>query len=75
MCPATCPGQKPAGSKAAWDLPRIQAGSRFLAERVGPIELPAELGKSEVIGWAATSLFFKEFRIHRAVDTEKNVLV
>ena len=56
-------------------MPRIQAGSRFLAERVGPIELPAELGKSEVIGWAATSLFFKEFRIHRAVDTEKNVLV
>ena len=42
---------------------------------VGPIEVPAGLGKSEVIGWAATSLFFKEFRIHRAVDTEKNVLV
>ena len=51
--------------------------SRFsiACRAVGPIEVPAGLGKSEVIGFASASLFFKEFRIHRAVDTEKNVLV
>ncbi len=51
--------------------------SRFsiACRAVGPIEVPAGLGRSEVIGFASASLFFKEFRIHRAVDTEKNVLV
>ena len=51
--------------------------SRFsiACRAVGPIEVPAGLPKSEVIGFAAASLFFKAFRIHRAVDPEKNVLV
>lgn len=51
--------------------------SRFsiACRAVGPIEVPAGLPKSEVIGFAAASLFFKTFRIHRAVDPEKNVLV
>ena len=51
--------------------------SRFsLACRaVGPIEIPAKLPKSERIGFASASLFFKTFTIHRAVDPEKNVLV
>ena len=31
--------------------------------------------KSEVIAFASASLFFKTFQIHRAVDTEKKVLV
>jgi CreA protein len=42
---------------------------------VGPITIPTGLKKSEVIGFATASLFFKTFEIHRAVDAEKNVLV
>jgi CreA protein len=51
--------------------------SRFsvACRAVGPIELPAALPKSEVIGFASASLFFKTFQIHRAVDAEKKVLV
>jgi len=51
--------------------------SRFsiACRAVGPISMPPGLPKSEVIGFASASLFFKAFRIHRAVDAEKNVLV
>lgn len=51
--------------------------SRFsiACRAVGPITVPDRLPKSEVIGFASASLFFKAFRIHRAVDAEKNVLV
>ena len=51
--------------------------SRFsvACRAVGPIDLPAALPKSEVIGFASASLFFKTFQIHRAVDAEKKVLV
>jgi CreA protein len=51
--------------------------SRFsiACRAVGPISVPAGLPKSEVIGFASASLFFKTFRIYRAVDPEKNVLV
>ena len=51
--------------------------SRFsiACRAVGPITMPPRLPKSEVIGFASASLFFKASRIHRAMDTEKNVLV
>jgi CreA protein len=51
--------------------------SRFsiACRAVGPITIPAGLPKSDLIGWASASLFFKSFRIYRAVDAEKNVLV
>jgi CreA protein len=51
--------------------------SRFsiACRAVGPIAVPPGLPKSEVIAFASASLFFKTFQIHRAVDTEKNVLV
>jgi CreA protein len=51
--------------------------SRFsiACRSVGPFEIPDRLPKSEVIGFASASLFFKSFRIHRALDAEKNVLV
>jgi CreA protein len=51
--------------------------SRFsiACRAVGPIEIPTDLPKRESIGFASASLFFKTFRIHRAVDAEKNVLV
>ena len=51
--------------------------SRFsLACRaVGPVTMPAKLPRSEVVGFAAASPFFKTFQIHRMVDAEKNVLV
>ena len=51
--------------------------SRFsiACRAVGPIEISGGLPKLEVIGFASASLFFKTFRIYRAVDAEKNVLV
>ena len=51
--------------------------SRFsiACRAVGPVSMPERLAKSEVIGFASASLFFKSFQIHRAVDAEKNVLV
>src|SRR3954447_23381135 len=54
-----------------------EAPSRFsiACRAVGPVDIPAGLRKSEVIGFSSASLFFKTFRIHRAVDAEKNVLV
>jgi CreA protein len=51
--------------------------SRFsiACRAVGPIAMPERLAKSEVIAFASASLFFKTFQVHRAVDSEKNVLV
>lgn len=51
--------------------------SRFsvACRAVGPVTTPSQLPKSEVIGFAAASLFFKTFQIHRSYDVEKNVLV
>jgi CreA protein len=51
--------------------------SRFsiACRAVGPISMPAGLPRTEVIGFASASLFFKAFRINRAIDPEKNVLV
>lgn len=51
--------------------------SRFsiACRAVGPVTIPAGLKKSEVIGFASASLFFKTFNIHRAIDAEKQVLV
>ncbi len=51
--------------------------SRFsiTCRAVGPITIPANLPKAEVIGFASASLFFKTFQIHRAIDAEKRVLV
>ena len=51
--------------------------SRFsIAYRaVGPMEIPDRLSRSDVIGFASASLFFETFRIYRAIDAEKNVLV
>jgi CreA protein len=51
--------------------------SRFsLACRaVGPVRIPDNLPRSEVVAFAAASLFFKTFQVHRAVDAEKHVLV
>ena len=51
--------------------------SRFsiACRAVGAVAMPASLPKSEVIGFASASLFFKSFQIHRAIDPEKHVLV
>jgi CreA protein len=51
--------------------------SRFsiACRAVGPVSIPADLPKREMIGFASASLFFKTFQIHRAVDAEKRVLV
>jgi CreA protein len=51
--------------------------SRFsiACRAVGPVVIPAGLPKSEVIGFASASLFFKTFQVHRSIDPEKHVLV
>ncbi|MFL5252612.1 MAG: CreA family protein [Rhodopila sp.] len=51
--------------------------SRFsvACRAVGPLNLPGDLPKREVIGFAQASLFFKSFQIHRSLDQEKHVLV
>jgi CreA protein len=51
--------------------------SRFsiACRAVGPISIPPDLPKREVIGFAQASMFFKSFQIHRSIDTEKNVLI
>ena len=51
--------------------------SRFsiACRAVGPVGMPSSLPRSEVIGFASASLFFKSFQIHRAIDQEKHVLV
>ena len=51
--------------------------SRFsiACRAVGPVDLPPRLPKSEVIGFASASLFFKTFQIHRSLDVERSVLV
>jgi CreA protein len=51
--------------------------SRFsLACRgTGPITLPPDLPKREIIAFASASIFFKSFQIHRSLDTQKNVLI
>lgn len=51
--------------------------SRFsiACRSVGPVSIPANLPKSEVIAFASASVFFKTFQVHRAVDAEKQVLV
>ena len=51
--------------------------SRFsvACRAVGPVTMPDQMPKREVIAFSQASLFFKSFQIHRAVDTEKHVLV
>ena len=51
--------------------------SRFsvACRAVGPVHVPDRLPKSEVIGFARASLFFKSFQIYRSFDEEKRVLV
>jgi CreA protein len=51
--------------------------SRFsiACRAVGPVSAPPSLPKTEVVGFASASFFFKTFRIHRMFDPEKNVLV
>jgi CreA protein len=51
--------------------------SRFsiACRATGPISLPDKMPDKEVIAFSSASLFFKSFQIHRALDTEKHVLV
>jgi CreA protein len=51
--------------------------SRFsiACRAVGPVTMPASMPRAEVIAFSQASLFFKTFKIHRALDPEKHVLV
>lgn len=41
----------------------------------GPVTIPPNLRKREVIGFSSASIFFKTFQVHRSIDEEKKVLV
>jgi CreA protein len=43
--------------------------------QIGPIAVPAKLPDDEVIFSEDTSLLFKETKIHRIIDRQRNVLV
>lgn len=51
--------------------------SRFsvACRATGPVTIPADLPKTEVMASRSGSIFFKTFQIHRAIDAEKKVLV
>src|SRR5580704_10551641 len=51
--------------------------SRFsiACRAVGPVTIPADLPKTEIVAFTSASLFFKTFQIHRMLDPEKRVLV
>ena len=63
------------GIKGAVGIAEDPSRFSIACRAVGPIDLPPRLPKSEVIGFASASLFFKTFQIHRSVDAEKSVLV
>jgi CreA protein len=63
------------GVKGAVGIAEDPSRFSIACRAVGPIDLPPRLPKSEVIGFASASLFFKTFQIHRSVDIEKGVLV
>jgi CreA protein len=51
--------------------------SRFsiACRSTGPVTIPANLPKREVIGFSSASIFFKTFQVHRSIDEEKKMLV
>jgi CreA protein len=53
----------------------VEWSSGTVRASYGRRSLPPRLPKSEVIGFASASLFFKTFQIHRSLDAEKGVLV
>jgi CreA protein len=55
----------------AEDPSRFSLGCRG----VGPVKVPDGMPPKETVAFSSASLFFKTFQIHRAVDTEKHVLV
>lgn len=63
------------GVKGAIGLAEDPSRFSIACRAVGPVSIPAKLPKSEVIAFASASLFFKTFEVHRAIDTEKRVLV
>src|SRR5579863_1617990 len=63
------------GMKGGLGLAEDPSRFSIACRAVGPITMPERLAKSEVIAFASASLFFKTFQVHRAVDSEKNVLV
>ena len=63
------------GVKGALGLAEDPSRFSIACRAVGPTSIPPGLAKSEVIGFASASFFFKTFQIHRSVDPDKNVLI
>ncbi len=51
--------------------------SRFsiACRATGPVTIPPNLPRKEVVAFASASLFFKTFQIHRMVDRQRGVLL
>ncbi len=51
--------------------------SRFsiACRATGPVTIPPDLPKQEIVAFASASLFFKTFQIHRLVDRQRGVLL
>jgi CreA protein len=63
------------GVKGALGVAEDPSRFSIACRAIGPIVMPPTLPKSEVIGFASASLFFKSFQIHRSLDPDKHVLV
>ncbi len=63
------------GVKGGFGLAEDPSRFSIACRAVGPITVPPNLPKREMIAFASASIFFKSFQIHRSIDAEKNVLV
>src|SRR5271165_4393291 len=63
------------GIKGGLGLAEDSSRFSLACRAVGPVTIPPDLPKREVIAFASASLFFKTFQVHRAIDAEKHVLV
>ncbi|PKO88473.1 MAG: hypothetical protein CVU18_07085 [Betaproteobacteria bacterium HGW-Betaproteobacteria-12] len=63
------------GIKGSFGVAEDPSQFSLACRQVGPIALPAKLPDDEVIFSEDTSLLFKETKIHRLVDRQRNVLV
>jgi CreA protein len=63
------------GVKGAVGIAEDPSRFSISCRAVGPITMPDNLPKHEIVGLSQASLFFKTFQIHRSIDAEKRVLV
>lgn len=63
------------GVKGSLGLAEDPSQFSIACRQVGPITLPAKLPDDEVVFSEDTSLLFKETKVHRFLDQQRNVLI